>query len=103
MIAGTGLFLLFMAGIITVDAMPDTQGDPPNLEANYMGSAVCSMCHTQDDTWHMTTHAQMVKPPNAENLLGDLAADDEALTIMWLMAKRQQIRFSPWHVVLNTV
>ena len=48
-----------------------------------MGSAVCSMCHTQDDTWHMTTHAQMVKPPNAENLLGDLAADDEALTIMW--------------------
>ncbi len=82
-IAGTGLFLLLVAGIMSVGAMPDGQGEPPNLEADYMGSAVCSMCHAQDDTWHMTTHAQMVKPPNESTILGDLAADDAALTFTW--------------------
>lgn len=81
-IAGTGLLLLF-AGIVTVRAMPDRQGDPPNLDAAYVGSVVCSMCHAQDDTWHQTNHAQMVKPPTEHTLLGDFAADDAVLTITW--------------------
>ncbi|MBN1563826.1 MAG: hypothetical protein JXA10_08300 [Anaerolineae bacterium] len=82
-IAAIGLLLLLMAGIMTVGAMPDTQENPPNLEGTYMGSAVCSMCHAQDDTWHMTTHSQMVQPPTEDTILGDLAADDEVLTIVW--------------------
>lgn len=80
--AGTGLCLLLLAGIFTVNAQ---EGDSPDDEtqAEYMGSVVCSMCHTQDDTWHETTHARMVQPPGEDTILGDLLADDDLLTITW--------------------
>jgi hypothetical protein len=81
-IAGLGLALLLAAGILTVGASPPGQGGPPNLEADYVGSTVCGMCHTQDDAWHTTAHAQMVQAPDEATILGDLS-DTAALTIVW--------------------
>lgn len=77
-----GLLLLLAAGIITVGAAPTGQVDPPNLGAEYKGSNYCNLCHTQEDTWHTSAHAQMVKPPTQEAIVGDLSAA-EALTITW--------------------
>ncbi|MBN1563822.1 MAG: hypothetical protein JXA10_08280 [Anaerolineae bacterium] len=79
-----GVCLLMAAMILwhtdPVQATPDLQDDPPNLDAEYVGSSTCSMCHAQDDTWHWTAHAKMVKPPVEETILGDLAS---APVITW--------------------
>ncbi len=74
--------MLLAAGIITVGAALNGQGDPPNLGAEYKSSNYCNLCHTQEDTWYTSAHAQMVKPPSDEAIAGDLGAT-EALTITW--------------------
>ncbi|RPI96951.1 MAG: hypothetical protein EHM39_10360, partial [Chloroflexi bacterium] len=82
-LAGTGALLLMAAGIMTVSAMPPSQEEgPPNLDADYVGTGTCMMCHTQDDVWLTTGHANMVKAPGADTLLGDLS-DTAAVTITW--------------------
>ncbi|MBN2304147.1 MAG: ammonia-forming cytochrome c nitrite reductase subunit c552 [Anaerolineae bacterium] len=82
-----GLCLLvvggYMLGADIALAGPNRQGDPPpNLGAGYRGSEYCALCHTQDDTWHLTAHAQMVQPPGENTILGDFS-DEESLTITW--------------------
>ena len=76
---GAGLFLWWKQ---PVQAMPHAQTTPPNLNAQYIGSGTCGMCHTEDDVWHLTSHAHMVKLPGDDTILGDLTAT-EALTITW--------------------
>ena len=86
---GVGLCLL-MAGLYwlliadTAQATPPLQdGDePPNLGAEYVGTVFCRMCHTQEEAWHASGHAQIVRPPSAETILGDLS-DTAAVTITW--------------------
>ena len=80
---GAGALLLLAAGIVTVSAMPPSQEEgPPNLDADYVGTGTCMMCHTQDDVWLTTGHANMVKAPGADTILGDLS-DTAAVTITW--------------------
>lgn len=68
---------------MTVGATPPLQeGKPPNLDAEYVGSGFCSMCHMQDESWHLSGHSQMVRPAAEETLLGDLS-QTEAVTITW--------------------
>lgn len=82
---GAGLFvlgaLLLVAGLYlhqtqTAHATPPTQ-EPPNLDATYIGSNTCAMCHEQDDTWHWTAHAKFVEPATADTVTGDLATAPE--------------------------
>jgi len=77
-----GLILLLTVGIIVAGAAPNRQGDPPNLDAEYKGSNYCNLCHTQEETWHETGHAQMVKAGTPENIQGDLS-DVASVTITW--------------------
>jgi predicted CXXCH cytochrome family protein len=71
---------LYLWQAAPVQAQPNGQDEPPNLGADYVGSSTCSMCHEQDETWHWTAHARMVKPPVEETILGDLAS---APVIAW--------------------
>jgi predicted CXXCH cytochrome family protein len=83
LVVGAGVLLLLAAGIVTVSATPPSQeGEPPNLGAEYVGTGFCMMCHTQDEAWHASGHAQMVRPASEETILGDLA-DTAAVTITW--------------------
>jgi predicted CXXCH cytochrome family protein len=66
----------------SAQAMPNEQGVPPNLDADYRGTRLCSTCHTQDDAWHTTWHARMVRPALADNIAGDLSAGVSP-TIQW--------------------
>lgn len=99
-LSALGFFLLLVAGIISVGAAPDGQGDPPNLEAEYKSSNFCNLCHTQEDTWHTTAHAQMVKPPSDEAILGDLS-DTEAVTIVWPDGDQRPIQAEDIALVLG--
>lgn len=84
---GVGLGLFILGAVLwmsasPVQATPNRQGDPPNLGADYRGTQFCALCHTQNDTWHSTAHANMVQIASADTILGDLN-DVEALTIRW--------------------
>ncbi|MCD4686166.1 MAG: hypothetical protein K8S97_09540 [Anaerolineae bacterium] len=84
---GVGLGLLILGAVLwisasPVQATPNGQGDPPNLGEDYRGTEFCVLCHTQNDSWHNTSHANMVQPASAATILGDLN-DIEALTISW--------------------
>ncbi len=87
-LVGVGLCLL-AAGIFWLlaadpaQATPPLQdGEPPNLGAAYVGTVYCRMCHTQEESWHASGHAQIVKPVSDETIVGDLS-DTAAVTITW--------------------
>jgi formate-dependent nitrite reductase cytochrome c552 subunit len=88
-LVGIGLCLL-LAGIYWLIASPDTaqatppfqEGDPPPLDAEYVGTVFCRMCHTQEEAWHASPHAQMVRPASPDTILGDLT-DPATVTITW--------------------
>jgi hypothetical protein len=90
LVVGAGVCLLLAGVYWLVFASPDIaqatpplqEGEPPNLNADYVGTAYCRMCHTQEDAWHVSRHANMVKAASADTILGDLT-DTAALTITW--------------------
>jgi predicted CXXCH cytochrome family protein len=90
LLVGVGLCLLLAALSWLLIARPDTaqavppaqDGQPPNLGTEYVGTVFCRMCHTQEEAWHASGHAQIVRPASAETILGDLS-DTAAVTITW--------------------
>ncbi len=81
-------FLLVAAGTMTLGVGAyQSEGQPPNLGEDYIGSRRCASCHnTRDaelwDAWNTTIHAQTIRPANEDTILGDLS-DSDSLTVTW--------------------
>jgi hypothetical protein len=86
------LGILILLGLLLSLAIGATitlgqENAPPNLGAEYVGADRCETCHNKEvgpiwDTWNATSHAQTLRPADAEALLGDFSATD-LLTITW--------------------